>query len=463
MVRDAALKALNRIGQAGPGWSGSPGSDDDEGKNLPDRRDRAFLTELVRGVLRQQGTLDWVIERASGRGIGRITPGLRNLLRLGAYQLLFTKVPAYAAVDETVRVATRIGGRKSGGFANAVLRAVARDGPHVTPPPRTTDLVGHLAIRYAHPRWLVARWLTRLGSDRTERLCRANNAIPPLTVRVNTLKGPREALLERLRAEGVKATPTRVAPGGLIITDLPRPIASLSTYRAGWFYPQDEAAQLVSLAVAPRPGQTILDACAAPGGKATHLAELMQGKGEVLAVDVDRGRLSVLKENAARLGSGIIAARVGNATRQCSWFMKQSFDAALVDAPCSGLGILRRHPEGKWQKDADLIERMPRLQNALLDRLASAEVLRPGGALIYSTCSTEPEENEGVVETFLARHPEFEAEDLRPYLPAAAAELITPGGFLSTMENTDGMDLFFAARLIRRNAHGGGGEALTRP
>ncbi len=464
-VREAALEALGRIGrQLDRGRSATSSTSGDLPEHLedyeayPDRRARAFLTDLVHGVLRYRGSLDWMIERASGRALHRIAPDLRDLLRLGAYQLRFTRVPAYAAVDESVSLAHRIGGRKAAGFVNAVLRAIATgSGPGTTghalaPPARDDDPAGHLAIRHAHPRWLVERWIGRLGLNGAEALCQANNAIPPLTVRVNTLKGPREALIERLKAEGIEAKPTRVSPAGLIVTDLRRPLASLASYRTGWFYPQDEGAQLVGLAVAPRPGQRILDACAAPGGKATHLAELMEGKGEVVALDIVRRRLGLIGENAARLGSGIVAARSGDGTRPTAWLRGRPFDAVLIDAPCSGLGVLRRHPDGKWQKPAGLIARMTALQHRLLEALASPAILRrPGGALIYSTCSTEPDENEAVIEAFLARHPDFTVEDLRRVLPAAAADFIGPRGFLFTQGDPAGaekMDIFFVARLI---------------
>lgn len=466
-VRETALKALARINHRldhGPsGTSSTSGSTPgDLPENLedyeayPDRRARAFLTDLVQGVLRHRGSLDWMIERASGRAPGMITPVLLDLLRLGAYQLRFTRVPAYAAVDESVRLAHGIGGRKAAGFVNAVLRAIAPGpgpvGPGhedaLAPPARDVDPAGHLAIRHAHPRWLVERWMGRLGLDGAETLCQANNTIPPLTVRVNTLKGSREGLMDHLEAEGVAATPSRVSPAGLIVTDLRRPIASLASYRTGWFYPQDEGAQLVGLAVAPRPGQRILDACAAPGGKATHLAELMEGQGEVVALDVDPRRLGLISDNATRLGSGIVAGRAGDGTRPPAWLRDRPFDAILIDAPCSGLGVLRRHPDGKWQKPAGLITRMAVLQRRLLEALASPAILRPGGTLIYSTCSTEPDENEAVIEAFLARHSELVVEDLRRVLPAAAADFITPKGFLFTQGNSDGMDVFFVARLI---------------
>ena len=367
-------------------------------------------------------------------------------MRLGAYQIFFLdRVPASAAVNESVRLAKTLGGKAIAGFVNAVLRAMTRAETIPLPDP-ADDPILHLSVKHSHPEWLVKRWLPRLGPEQTIALCAANNEIPPVTVRVNPLKTTRDALSAELKRAGIDVMSCRVSSSGLMLRGVAH-LTELPAYQRGEFYVQDEAAQLVGLAVDPKPGERILDACAAPGGKSTHLAELMGDRGEVVAADAGAKRLKRIVENAGRLGHTSIRPVVADVTRDSSALGKTAYDRILVDAPCSGLGILRRNPEAKWYKTEAVIGTMAMLQLKILDKVAP--LLKHGGVLVYSTCTTEPEENENIVGSFLARHPDFQIDSLRPLWPESPG-LVTPEGYLNTILNPYQMDHFFAARLIKQ-------------
>lgn len=410
-----------------------------------DERDRRLVTELVYGVLRQRARLDWVLGQFCRKPLEKLSPMLRNILRLGAYQLLFLeRVPPRAVVHEAVRLTRRQGLGDADGFVNAVLRVLQRTSSAIPFPDAGVDPVGHLTVSGSHPEWMVRRWLEHYGLERTEALCRANNSEAPLAVRTNTLRIPRAELLDWFCKQGLEPVACRLSPWGLkirrgLLTDT-------QAHRDGWFYIQDEAAQLVVAALDPQPGEHILDTCAAPGGKTTHMAQLMSNRGHIVAVDSGKQRLERLRQNCARLGMQIVQP-VEADIRSWASAHKRNYDRILVDAPCSGMGVLRRHPEGKWRKTEDLIFQSARRQFRILDAVSTR--LRPGGVLVYSTCTTEPEENEQVVTRFLAAHPEYQIQDLREVFPDPLAPLLTAEGFLTTLWNQDSMDGFFVARLTK--------------
>jgi 16S rRNA (cytosine967-C5)-methyltransferase len=419
----------------------------ERGLRSPDLKtlDRAFITELVYGVLRRRGYLDWVIARFTTHSGRRQSIKLKNLLRLGAYQILFLdRVPPSAAVNESVRLAKTLGEGAVAGFVNAVLRAMTRAGTIPLPDP-AADPILHLSVQYSHPEWLVSRWLARLGPERTAALCAANNEIPPVTVRVNLLRTTREALAAELSRAGIEVAACLISPSGLMLRGVSH-LTELPSYERGEFYVQDEAAQLVGRAVDPKAGDRILDACAAPGGKSCHLAELMGDRGEITAADSSAKRQERIVENAHRLGLASIRPVVADLTGDSSALGLTPYDRILVDAPCSGLGILRRNPEAKWYRTENVIGRMADLQLKILAK--AGMLLKPGGVLVYSTCTTEPEENESVIGDFLSRYPGFRLESLRPLWPESP-ELVTREGYLNTMLNPYGMDHFFAAKLIK--------------
>ncbi len=417
-----------------------------------DSRDRALVFELVYGVLRHRGALDWRLGHVSDRPVARLPSHVQTALRLGAYQLLYLeRIPPSAAVNESVALVKGRGAKAPAGtrrdwtgFVNAVLRNLLRAPIPPWPDPEQ-DPVAALSIRYSCPAWLVERWLNRVGLAQAEARCRATLAIPPLTIRVNTLQLGRDALERDLLQAGYQVSRTPVSPVGLVMEKC-GPISEIPQFGKGAFYVEDEAAQLVPLLLDPQPGERILDACAAPGGKTTHLAALMQNQGELVAMDRSPARLRLLQANCARLGVRIvtpITRDAGHAVKVKA--LERPFDRILLDAPCSGLGTLRRHPEGKWRKTAALLDRQQCAQDRLLAQVA--RLLRRGGVLVYSTCSTEPEENEDVVDRFCREHAAFRREPVGPWLPAAGHGLLTSQGDLSTLSAPESMDGFFAARL----------------
>jgi 16S rRNA (cytosine967-C5)-methyltransferase len=301
-----------------------------------------------------------------------------------------------------------------------------------------------LAIQYSHPLWLVRRWVARYGAEATETLLQANNLPAPLTIRTNTLRTTRQALRAALEAEGVTLAETEHAPAGLNILATPQWLRTLQAYRDGWFVVQDQAAQLISLLLSPQPGDTVLDACAAPGGKTTHLAELMQDQGAVVALELDASRMAKIRENFRRLGLASIATVQGDATA----YHEGIYDRVLIDAPCSGLGVLRRHPDGRWNKTEQTVDEHGSLQRRILQNCAS--LLKPGGTLVYATCTTEPAENDDVIDWFLdGPGNSFTIDDPRPLLPQAAAMLVDSRGFFRTVPNALAMDGFFGARMVK--------------
>ncbi len=412
-----------------------------------DPRDRGLATELVYGTLRRRGRLDFALARLSGKPLAKVEPRVLNLLRLGAYQILFLdKVPAPAAVHETVELARREQLERATGFINGILRNLIRQREEI-PWPDATEPVVYLEKLAAFPHWLARSWPRRFGGEAAVALADALLQPAPFTVRVNTLKIGREDFLAELSSRGLEGTPTRFAPEGVVIGH--RGGASLPGDAEGWYQVQDEASMLIAHLLAPKPGEKILDACAAPGGKTTHLCALGDNAVEVLALDLHPQRARLVTSGAARLGCRGITARAWDLTQPPPFLAPASFDAILVDAPCSGLGVLRRNPEIRWRRTAADIAQMAEQQRAILANTAT--LVKPGGRLLYSVCTLTEEETDGVVQAFLATHPDFVADDLRESVPPAWRELFGEDGRLRTWRRADtGMDAFFAAALRRR-------------
>ncbi|TAK09238.1 MAG: 16S rRNA (cytosine(967)-C(5))-methyltransferase RsmB, partial [Candidatus Manganitrophaceae bacterium] len=315
--------------------------------NPMERRDRALLTELVYGIFRQRGYLDWLIDHFSKVNLH---PPIRNILRLGLYQLLFLdKIPPSAAVNTSVELAKEADGMAASRLVNGLLRNILRQREILPAPDPKGDPVAFISVSTSHPEWMVRRWLARWGKEKTLQLCRFNNEIPPTTLRTNTLKIKREDLERRLKEEGAAVTLSPLSSAALFVRGVP--VSSLPSYREGLFYVQDEGAQLISDLVDPRPGERILDLCAAPGGKTTHLAELAGGGAQITATDLNVDRLDLIRENITRLRTpGVEVSALAEATPA-----DRRYDRILIDAPCSALGILRRIPEGKWRKKSSII------------------------------------------------------------------------------------------------------------
>jgi 16S rRNA (cytosine967-C5)-methyltransferase len=408
-------------------------------------RDAALATELVYGALRWQGYLDWILAPHSRRRLPSLDPRVRVLLRMTAYQIAFLeRVPAFAAVNDAVTLAPRSPG--VGAFVNAVLRSFARRGAREREPAPPRNPIDALAARCSFPAWLVERWVVRYGRDEAESLMRALNERPPLTLRANRLRTTRDELGRRLADEdGLDSRPTRLAPEGLVVG----PGGAPGDWRAfvdGGFAVQDEASMLIARLLAPEPGATVADVCAAPGTKTTHLAELMDNRGRILAFDREPTRLVRVGEAAARLGISIIDARVGPVESLAKDF-PAACDGVLVDAPCSNLGVLRRNPEVKWRRQPSDIALASQRQREILG--SAAAMVRPGGRLVYATCSLEPEENDDVARAFLAAKPEFRLDPPDDFpLPLDA------GGWLRCLPHRHGTDGFSAVRFRRSEVSG---------
>ncbi len=418
--------------------------------------DRLLAFELVYGVLRYAITLDWRLDQLSRKPMTRLPLNVATTLRVAAYQLLYLdRIPSSAAVNEAVKLIRKQPGHDWGGLVNGILRNLIRQ-PDPALPDSTTDPVQALSVQYACPSWMVERWLNAFGFTNAEVFCRKTLEIPPLTLRTNTLWCTRDALLERLAVEGISAQKTRVSSLGITIEKCGNP-GLLSVVQDGWCYIEDEAAQLIPLLLDPQPGERILDACAAPGGKTTHLAQLMQNLGKIIALDRQNNRLTRLQENCRRLGIDIVQTyeydlvaelKEIDSPQTHSDILNTPFDRILVDAPCSGLGILRRHPEGKMLKQLSMIKESSHTQTQILNCVYP--LLRPGGILVYSACSIEPEETTDVISAFCQEHPDFQPEPVTPWIPSNGLSLVTDHGHLCTAFQSFTMDGFFACRLKKR-------------
>jgi 16S rRNA (cytosine967-C5)-methyltransferase len=411
---------------------------------LADERDRALATDLVTGALRWQNELDFLIAHYASRPIARLDFEVLQILRLGAYQLLhLDRVPASAAVNDAVALTRRAKKSSAAGLVNAVLRAISRNRRTLPLPRRDEADLDYLEVALSHPRWLAARWLERFGFADAERWELFNNAPAPVTIRVNRLKTTAPELSQALAAHGVQLRPCRYAPDGFIVTSgnpLRTPLAA-----SGLFFVQDEASQLVSLVGSPQAGESILDTCASPGGKTTAMAAAAGDEATVVAADVRGARMQLLRNTVTFSGSSNI--RLVQADLEQGLPFGPTFDLVVVDAPCSGLGTLRRDPDIRWRRLESDLARFGAAQLAMLRH--AAEAVRPGGRLVYSTCSSEPEENDAVVATFLGDPAfDFELIDLRNEVHALEP-VLDERGMLRTSPAGHGLEAFFGA-LLRR-------------
>ncbi len=408
--------------------------------------DRAFLTELTYGILRWRGRLDWLIGHFSNVPFEKIELTILNILRLGLYQILFlSKTPSFAAVNESVKLAKGFRGKGGAGFVNAILRSILREKDKISYPNMNENPVLHISVTESHPLWLVRKWVEEFGLEETVRICAVNNQISTLTIRTNTLKIDRKDLLEKLREKGLKPFPCSFSEEGILIKDSP-PTSGLPFFKEGLYIIQDEASQLVTSILDPKPGECILDACSSPGGKTTHISQRMGNKGEVYGLDLTQRKLNQIEEMCQRLGITMIKTVKGDASHALPIPREMEFDRVLADVPCSGFGTLRRNPDLKWKREEKDVRRLSILQSSIIGNLA--RYVKKGGILVYSTCTVFHEENEDVVEKFLDGHPEFRLDQIREVLPEKCHPFIQKGYF-KTFPPRDEMDGFFVARLIR--------------
>jgi len=444
IARETALKILYEINEKGA-YSNIALNKYLSSHELSER-DRAFITELVYGVVKWKLTLDRTVAACSDIKMERLSPWIKNILRIGTYQLLFlTKVPPSAAVNESVKLARRYGHNASAGYVNAVLRNIAGGGGKDIVPDRAVDPVGYLSVRYSYPKWIADKFMELFGEEFAESLLEAGNRVPDLTVRANTLKTSAEGLVNALKNEGVEASPGRYVSDAVIIKSQVS-VTRLKAFRNGLFQVQDESSMLPAAVLAPQPGEKVLDACSAPGGKATHMAQMMQNKGLITAMDIHEHKLKLIEDAAGRLGTDIIRTELHDAAIPVPQH-EGAYDRVLLDAPCSGLGIIRRKPDIKWARENRDIGSITGLQRRLIDSVSKA--VKPGGVMVYSTCTLLPEENECIVRDFLNNNDEFYEDDITAYLPPGLAKHAR-GGMIQVYPNRDGIDGFFVARLARK-------------
>lgn len=448
MIAPARLAAFEVLRAVNSGRADLPAALARARQRLEDERDRALAGEIATGTLRWQGAFDVVIGAFARRPVARLDAEVLDVLRMTAFQLLhLDRIPASAAVNDAVNLVSKAGKRSASGLVNAVLRRISRERRELPLPARPEPgaargaALAYLSGALSHPEWLAARWLDRYGFEAAEAWAAFDNAPAPLTIRANTLRVSRDVLAERLAAHGVETTAARFAPDALVVTagnPLSSPLAD-----TGMFVVQDESSQLVAVLAGARPGEVILDACASPGGKTTAMAASMEDRGLVVATDVRGRRVDLLARGVAAAGAGCV--RVVRADAANVLPFRRPFDCVLLDAPCSGLGTLRRDPEIRWRRSADGLPGLADAQLAMLER--AADVLRPGGRLVYSTCSSEPEENEAVVGRFLERRPGFAVQAV----PEAGelARFATAEGYFRTFPFRDQLEAFFAAMLVK--------------
>ncbi len=411
-------------------------------------RDRRLVTELVYGILRLRGRIDFALTQFCDRPLQRLQGEVLRLLRLGAYQLLeLDRIPPHAAVNSTVELARELELDKATGLINGVLRSLERGKDTIAwpPPEKIKPYLQHVC---SQPVWLTKEVMRQLPNVEAQALGESLAAPPPLTLRVNTLKSSRDDYLQALTEAGYQASPCRYAPEGVTVDQ--RGEAPLPGNAAGWYQVQDEASILIGHLLDAHPEQRILDSCAAPGGKTTHLAALTENRAEIIALDKYSRRVELIEAGAERLGAPFIDAREWDLTIPPNFLEPQSFDRILLDAPCSGLGVLRRNPEGRWNKSAVNLRELAVLQREILENIAP--LVKPGGKLLYSVCTFSHGETDALVDSFLQEHAEFELENLSGQVPATWEELLTARGTLRSYPHRhNGMDAFFAARFQRRD------------
>jgi 16S rRNA (cytosine967-C5)-methyltransferase len=406
---------------------------------------RGFVSELVYGVIRWKLLIDWIIDNLVAKP-NRLKRRTRNVIRLGIYQMRYMNgVPEYAAVNETVELA-KVALNGMTGLVNRALREYQRRGEDIVLPEFSHDPVRYISIAFSYPHWLVKRWVDAWGVERTMDLCRAGNLVPPITLRTNMLRTSRKDLLEKLRCCGVKCEAGRYASESVVLTEHAS-FSHTEAWKEGLFFVQDEASMLISQVLSPQPGDIVVDVCAAPGGKSTHVAEMTQNRSRVVALDISSERSKAINENCERLGIEGIEVREHNAVEVAPDLLGIA-DRVLVDAPCSNTGVIRRHPDIKWNKKQSDIHELAELQ--FLIASASARYLKRGGALVYSTCSLETEENEEVVERLVRESGDLELDSVTGYMPFPARDMVTRDGLLRSFPHLHGTDGFFGARLIRR-------------
>jgi len=403
--------------------------------------DKALLFEIVHGVMRWMGRLDWILNGFYKGQFSKCVPNVKNALRVALYQILFLdKVPDYAAVNEAVEFVKKLQGQKYADLANAVLRNIIRSKESIRYPNPDEDLVAYLSAYYSHPTWMVKRWLKRFGREETEKLLIANNSKPVMALRVNNIVTNKEELKSLLDSVELKYTESKILPEFIRLNNLTN-ITDWEYFQKGYFSVQDESTGLPVKLLDVKPGMRVLDLCSAPGGKTAFIADLMNNQGEIIALDRFDSRLKILEKNLSRLKVTNVKTIPIDALEYND---EIGFGRVLIDAPCSGLGTLTKKPDLKWKKDLGDIRKIVNIQYDLLKKGAS--MLKVGGALVYSTCTIEPEENIEIIKRFISENTNFKLVDASEMF---SKELVDENGCIQTYPHIHGVDGSFAAKLIR--------------
>ena len=418
-------------------------------RTRPDLRDRGLITELTQGTVRHRLFLDHTIGSNLDRPDLLLPDPVLTALRLGAYQLIHLyRIPAHAAVKETVQIIKDSRYRRYSSLVNAILRKIADSGP--SPIPTFHDApIRHIELATSTPRWLVERLIGFCGTDVTRQILQALNRTPPLTLRVNTARISRNELLKELEGQGVTASPGKLSKTAILLENRTPPW-ELKPFKEGLCTIQDEGAQLIAPLLEPIPGQRILDACAAPGGKTGHLAQLTNGQGLIIAADRSHKRVHMMSDSLKRLGADNVRLLIAGLDTTTSPLAEKAFDRVLLDAPCSGTGVLRRHPEGKWRKDTVTISQMTMVQEDLL--VSAARTLKKGGRLLYTTCSLLEEENEEVVDRFLSGSVDMVHLDMREKFLDLRQDVFSDRGELRLWPHLHDCDGFFASLMEKKQS-----------
>ncbi|MNB81636.1 Ribosomal RNA small subunit methyltransferase B [compost metagenome] len=411
------------------------------------REDTGLATELVYGTLSRLITLDYVLDDFVSKGIAKLTPWVRSLLRLSLYQIMYLdRIPPHAAVNEAVNIAKKRGHQGISGMVNGVLRSVLRAG-ELPVLKKGLNEAQRISILYSHPLWMVERWEAEYGIAAAEAMCSANNEPPAVSVRVNTTMISRDKLLVQMLEAGLNASPSSLSPYGIVVKGAGN-LALSSWYKDGYLSVQDESSMLVAEAVAPEPGMRVLDCCAAPGGKSAHMGELMKDDGYIYANDLHAHKARLISEQAVRLGLDCITTGHADALELADELTAESFDRVLLDAPCSGLGVIRRKPDLKWRKQPEDVDSIAGLQSELLQSVSA--LVKPGGVLVYSTCTTEQAENSAIVAAFLERNPDFVPVSFSsPVWERTKDTALAAGEGIQLLPQHYGSDGFYIARLQR--------------
>ncbi len=415
-----------------------------------DQRERAFCTELVYGVYRHLYKLDFFLGRLLSRPFDSLKMPVKNIMRIALYQLIYLpEIPARAVCFSAVEQTKNSPYQGLAPLVNAVIRAYLRNKDKLQPPNRHLNLLEFLVTEYSHPCWLIERWLGRYGEARTEQLLQVNNEEPPLTLRINQYGASINEVLDDFDQNEIKYSMGLLLPEAIQVKSLQGPLEKLPSFQTGKFFVQDESSMLVAHLVAPKPGETIVDLCAAPGGKSTHMAELMGDQGKIWSIDDHPHKIDLITQNAKRLKLQSICPYLADA-RNFKIPGGGLADAVLVDVPCTGTGVLRRRVDARYRRQPEDIENLAVVQREILSQ--ASQLVRPGGRLIYSTCTLEPEEDKDQILWFLSEHPEFEAVDFGSFLPEMPVRFLDDpwNKWLTILPISGGGDGFFMCRMERK-------------